>query len=195
MKLIDLLTEKEKHNIIYKSLSKGEFLFNEGIACEYLGIVISGNIKIVSYSFSGNEIIYNSLFEGDIFGNNLIFSSFNQFRGHVIAYSETKVALIYKDNLISILKNNTPFLEEYLKIQSDFTKSLNYINKILAFPDAIDRFYYYMHMNNNEATIKSVSDLERKLYIGRETLSRLLSKLDKEDKIIKKDKNIKIIDY
>ena len=76
MKLIDLLTEKEKQNIIYKSLSKGEFLFNEGIACEYLGIVISGNIKIISYSFSGNEIIYNSLFEGDIFGNNLIFSSF-----------------------------------------------------------------------------------------------------------------------
>ena len=59
----------------YIELKKNETLFRENEECKTIGIVINGEIKIVSYSFEGREIIYSINKENTIFGNNLIFSS------------------------------------------------------------------------------------------------------------------------
>ena len=187
--ITDLLTKDEKLNIIKKTLNTNDIIFHEGDECLYLGIVESGYITISSYSFSGNEVIYNTLRSGDIFGNNLLFSSSNKYRGNVIAKEKSVVYLISKENLIKILQNNQDFLTKYLMIQSDFTKSLNTKMKLLAFDSAIDRFYYYMYINNNKITYKNVTELSSRLFLKRETLSRLLSKLEKNNEIIR-DKNI-----
>ena len=186
--ILDLLTDAEKQNIIYKSLEMGDILFYEGDECECIGIVKSGYIVISSYTFSGNEIIYNTLESGDIFGNNLIFTNDKKYRGNVVAKEKSEVAIIKKNVLLNILKNNDEFLNEYLEIQSNFTRSLNTKLKLLAFDSALDRLYFYMSLNDNKITYKTITELSNRLYIKRETLSRLLSKLEKSGEIIR-DKN------
>ena len=188
--ILDLLTLKEKENIIYKELKVGDILFYEGDVCDSIGIIKSGYIVILSYTFTGGEIIYNTLESGDIFGNNLIFTNNNKYRGNVIAKENSEVVIIKKNVLLDILKNNEEFLKEYLIIQSNFTRSLNTKLKLLAFDSARDRLYFYMSLNDNKITYKTISELSNRLFMKRETLSRLLSKLEKSGEIIRNNNTI-----
>ena len=188
--ILDLLTLKEKENIIYNELKVGDILFYEGDVCDSIGIIKSGYIVILSYTFTGGEIIYNTLESGDIFGNNLIFTDDNKYRGNVIAKENSEVVIIKKNVLLDILKNNEEFLKEYLLIQSNFTRSLNTKLKLLAFDSARDRLYFYMSLNDNKIIYKTISELSNRLFMKRETLSRLLSKLEKSGEIIRNNNTI-----
>ena len=71
--ILDLLKEDEWKLVKKLVVKKGEIIFRENDECFSIGIIKSGQISISSLTFEGNEIIYNSLKSGDIFGNNLIF--------------------------------------------------------------------------------------------------------------------------
>ena len=189
MNITDLLSNKEKKTLIIKSLKKDDILFYELDLCECIGIILEGSVNITSYLEDGKQIIYNIINKDGIFGNNLLFSSNPYFKGDIQANCDTKIALIYKNNLIKLLQSNEQFLIEYIKHQSNFAKQLNSRIKLLSIDNAAERFYYYLHENNNIINIESVSELSRNLNLQRETVSRLLSKLIKENKIIK-TKNI-----
>ena len=189
MNITDLLSNKEKKTLIIKSLKKDDILFYELDLCECIGIILEGSVNITSYLEDGKQIIYNIINKDGIFGNNLLFSSNPYFKGDIQANCDTKIALIYKNNLIKLLQSNEQFLIEYIKHQSNFAKQLNSRIKLLSIDNAKERFYYYLHENNNIINIESVSELSRNLNLQRETVSRLLSKLIKENKIIK-TKNI-----
>ena len=150
-------------------------------------------MQIVSYLPDGKQIIYNSLKEGDIFGNNLVFSSDPFYKGNIIAVQDSTVVLLKRDDLLNILEGNKEFMVEYLRIQSNFSKELNSRIRLLSLENAEDRFLYYMHIHKNKITYRSVSDLAGQLYLERETLSRLLSRFVKEKRIIRYDKTITLI--
>ena len=186
--IIDLLNEQEKKLVKLSTYKEGEILFYENDVCYTLGIVKSGEITISSITFTGNEIIYNRLTKGQMFGNNLLFSSDNKYRGDVKASYKCEVYLINKDNLRKILMNNETFLNEYLAIQSNFARSLNTKIKLLSFTSAKERFLYYLFVNNNHIKFKNVTTLSQSLFLTREVTSRLISKLVDEG-IIKRNKN------
>ncbi len=181
--ILSTLTSEEKRFLKVETYSPKQIVFKEGERCEVISIVISGGVQITSYSFSGKEVIFNTLSKNQIFGNNLVFSSDPTYKGNVIPNSKTTLVHIKKEDLITLLSSNKKFLEEYLKIQSDFGKELNSQIKLFSIDSAKERFEYYLFINKNEISYKSVSNLAHKLNLKRETLSRLLSKLEKENVI------------
>ncbi|MBO4918708.1 MAG: Crp/Fnr family transcriptional regulator [Erysipelotrichaceae bacterium] len=193
MHIIEKLNSDEKKLLRERKLSKGETLFYEDERCDCIGIIVSGSVQIVSYLPDGKQIIYNTLKEGEIFGNNLVFSSDPFYKGNIIAAQDTTVALLKRDDLLNILEGNKEFMVEYLRIQSNFSKELNSRIRLLSLENAEDRFLYYMHIHKNKITYRSVSDLAGQLYLERETLSRLLSRFVKEKRIIRYDKTITLI--
>ena len=185
--LLNVLSKKEHQMVKGYQIAKGNIIHHEGDVCENIGIIISGKIDIVSYSFGGKELLINSLKTGDIFGNNLLFSSSPVYRGDVIAKEKCVVAFINKENLIYLLQNNREFLDLYLNIQSDWGKSLNARIQLLSFPNAEERLFYYASKNNGVITFKNVTTLAATIGVQRETLSRLLTNLI-ERHLIKKEK-------
>ena len=185
--LLQVLTKKEHKLVKGYQVTKNSVINHEGDLCENVGVIISGKVDIVSYSFQGKEQILNSLKAGDIFGNNLIFSSEPIYRGDVIAKEKCVIAFINKENLIYLLQNNQEFLTLYLKAQSDFGKSLNARIQLLSFTNAEERLVYYASKNDNVITFKNVTTLAAQIGIERETLSRLLTSLVKRH-LIKKEK-------
>ncbi|MGN1343834.1 MAG: Crp/Fnr family transcriptional regulator, partial [Traorella sp.] len=175
--ILNLLNESEKSKLFYKKISKDEILFNEGDKCHSIGILINGELIISSYTFNGNEIVFNIIKENDIFGNNLIFSTNPFYKGNIRAKKDSLIAFINESLLIDILSSNQLFLKAYLRLQSDNAKSLNDKIKLLSFKNVEERFIYYLYINNNEITFSSVTSLASFLNIERETLSRLISKL------------------
>ena len=185
--LLQVLTKKEHKLVKGYQVTKNSVINHEGDLCENVGVIISGKVDIVSYSFQGKEQILNSLKAGDIFGNNLIFSSEPIYRGDVIAKEKCVIAFINKENLIYLLQNNQEFLTLYLRAQSDFGKSLNARIQLLSFTNAEERLVYYASKNDNVITFKNVTTLAAQIGIQRETLSRLLTSLVKRH-LIKKEK-------
>lgn len=185
--ILKVLTKKEHQMVKGYQIAKGNIIYHEGDTCENIGIIVSGKVDIVSYSFEGKEILINSLKAGDIFGNNLLFSSSPIYKGDVIAKEKCVIAFINKENLIYLLQNNTEFLNIYLNIQSDFGKTLNARIQLLSFPNAEERLQYYASKNNNVIEFKNVTTLAATIGVQRETLSRLLTSLI-ERHLIKKEK-------
>ena len=186
--IITTLSIEEKKLVKIVDLKKNEILFHEGDLCECVGIVVSGEISIVSYSYHGKELSLAQLRENMLFGNNLIFSSNPYYKGSIIAKKSAKIGLIYKNDVIQLLKNNDEFLFLFLQYQSDIGKSLNSQIKLLSFNSARERFLYYLFINNDSIEFISVTELANSLSLERETTSRLISSSIKEG-IIKRNKN------
>lgn len=193
MNIIDYLAPAQKKKLKYIKPSKGTTLFLENDKCSSIGIVINGQVSIVSYLNDGKEIIYNVLKENEIFGNNLIFSSDPYYKGNIITNEDSLIAMVSKKHLCEILSSNNKFMIEYLRISSDFTKKLNNNIKLLSIDSVEERFLFYLHEHQNKIEYSSISSLASLIYVERETLSRLISKLLKQNRIIKKDKTIELL--
>ena len=185
--LLNVLSKEEHKLVKGYQVAKNSVIYHEGDTCENVGIIISGKIDIVSYSFEGKELLLNSLKAGDIFGNNLLFSSEPIYRGDVIAKEKSVVAFIGKNNLTFLLQNNKEFLNLYLKAQSDKAKALTARIQLLSLVNAEERLFYYASKNDNVIIFKNVTTLAATLGVQRETLSRLLTNLV-ERHLIKKEK-------
>ena len=145
-KLLHLIS-KHKEIIELRQFKAGETLFLENDTCQAIGVLKKGEISIKSYFSNGKEITYNTLKEGQMFGNNLIFSSNPTYRGDVIAEKDSEIYFVSKESLTEILKNDDEFLVEYLSEQSDFSKTLNFKIKLLTIQSAEDRVQYYLTFN------------------------------------------------
>lgn len=189
--MYNYLTTEELNRITAKSYKKDDVLFLENDICEYAGIVIKGQLIIKSYSLEGKEIIYNIINENEMFGNNLLFSNEPLYKGNVVALKDTNVALIDKEHLLEILKNNDDFLMAYLAKQANNTKNLNEKIKLLSFSSAEERFLYYLKSHSNVIKYNTVTSLAKELSLQRETLSRLLSRLEKNNIITITENEIK----
>lgn len=185
--LLQVLSKKEHKLVNGYQVTKNSIIAHEGDVCENIGVIVSGKVDIVSYAFKGKEMLLNSLKAGDIFGNNLIFSSDPIYRGDVIAKEKCVIAFINRDNLVFLLQNNQDFLKLYLQAQSDFGKSLNARIQLLSFTNAEERLFYYASKNDNVIIFKNVTALAAQIGIQRETLSRLLTSLVNRH-LIKKEK-------
>ena len=191
--LLNVLSKQEHKLVKGYQVAKGSTIYHEGDVCENIGIIISGKIDIVSYSFQGKELLLNSLKAGDIFGNNLLFSSEPVYRGDIVAKEKCVIAFINKDNLVSLLQNNKEFLSLYLKAQSDMGKALNARIQLLSLVNAEERLFYYASKSNNVIIFKNVTTLAATLGVQRETLSRLLTVLVKKHQIKKEKGKITVL--
>ena len=190
--LINLLTKYPQYleKRIYKPQ---ETIFLENDTCISVGIVKSGEISIKSYFASGKEITYNVLEEGQMFGNNLVFSSTPRYRGDVISQKQSEIWFISRGNLLKLLKQDDELLALYLTQQSDFSKSLNFKIKLLTISSAEDRLTYYLTFNKGKIAYKSITKLANELYLTRESLSRTITKMVKEKKITQISKTLKLV--
>ena len=188
MNILDTLSLIEKNSLKIVQLKKDETIFSEGEKCEYIGIVLLGELVISSFSYIGKEIIFNIIKKDEMFGNNLIFSLNPIYRGNVTASKDSKIALINKLDLIKLLRNNEKFLLEFLALEAEFGKSLNSRIKLLALDSAEERLIYYLTINNKIIKYDSITSLASSLNLSRETLSRLISRLVK-NRIIEKGKH------
>lgn len=194
-KLINSLTIEDLFNIRIIEFKKGEVLYNKDQTCEEIVIITSGEIQMVNFDINGNETIFNYLYSPAIFGNNLIFSSYNKYLSDVIATKKGKGYIIKKDKLLKIMQKNNEFLNIYLQILADKTINLTQRMKIISIQNARKRLLSYLHFkadNNMIIKITSVTNFAKELSLTREATSRLLYALVDEGIISFERKYIKI---
>lgn len=189
MNILNLLNQKEKEKISYLNLKQNQILFHEGEECKSIFIIIEGQITILNYSLNGNEEIISILNKNDVFGNALIFSNNNYYLGEIIATKPTKLAIINKNELISLLQNNKSFLECYINLIAEKTIKFTIKTKLLSHKNIRSRIIYYLEINNYSIK-KNISFLAKELVLPRPSVSREISKMINEDIIYIKNNKI-----
>lgn len=189
MNILDLLKQNEKEKISYLNLKQNQILFHEGEECKSIFIIIEGQITILNYSLNGNEEIISILNKNDVFANALIFSNNNYYLGEIIATKPTKLAIINKNELISLLQNNKSFLECYINLIAEKTIKFTIKTKLLSHKNIRSRILYYLEINNYSIK-KNISFLAKELVLPRPSVSREISKMINEDIIYIKNNKI-----
>ena len=193
MKFSDIFTEEDRRLWTPHTFAKGETIFMEGQVCEHVGFLERGELLIASSSFEGNELICSTILPGGFFGNNLLFSADRRYKGNVIARAKSRLWLINEKNLIILLARNQRFLRFFLGPQAEKMKVLSARIKLLSFVKLKERLLFALFANNGVLPFHTVASLAAELGAERETLSRLLSRMDEDgeierlpDRIIKK---------
>lgn len=164
-----------------KEYRKDEIIFLENDSCNEIGIIIKGKVKISSYTYKGNEILFNILQENKIFGQSLIFSSSPFYKGNIICEKDCKIAYLTKNDFINTLTNNNLY-ETFLTILSNNILNEKEKNRVLSFNNIEDRILYLLYIHE-EISFNSVTELAKRLSTSRECMSKTLSKLIKTKKI------------
>lgn len=114
-------------NIPYLNLmySKGQIIFQEGDICKDIGLIVDGGINIERIYENGKTITLKKLFEGDVFGEALIFSNKGLYPATIIAESNCRVVYINKKEIMKLCSNYETILENFITLLSDKVVMLN----------------------------------------------------------------------
>ena len=184
-----LVSTNQIKPIFYKSK---DILFKEGDSCNFLCYILEGEIEITTSSYNGNQEVISIIKEHDFFGQYILFQDNGKYLGEVIANKPTKIIKISKDTLLNIMMSDKSFLDAYISLISNESFNIKQQVKLLSHKNALDRVIFYLENNsiNNECHIDSVSSLAKNINLPRETVSRILSKLENNGFLIKNKNHI-----
>lgn len=183
-----------------KTYSKGEIIANEDDECRSLSLVLSGTVEIQRLYSNGKYIVLSRIFEGDVFGEALVFSKAKTYPATVIALSECKVLFINKSDVLKICSNEEKILENFVSLLSDKVFILNSKIKSISFKSIRQKVINYIlneakEQKSNYIILKNTKEeIASLLGIPRPSLSRELINLRDMNYIEFNRKKITILD-
>ena len=183
-----------------KTYKKGEIIANEDDECRSLSLVLSGKVEIQRLYSNGKYIVLNRLFEGDVFGEALVFSKSKTYPATVIALSECTVLFINKMDVLKICSNEEKILENFISLLSDKVFILNSKIKSISFKSIRQKVINYILNEVKEQKSSTIilkntkEEIASLLGIPRPSLSRELISLRDMNYIKFNRKEIIILD-
>lgn len=157
-----------------------------------IGIILTGNAKLINSDYNGNEIVLELLETNSVFGTNI--SNINVNTCDLIALEDTEIALINSEDLYNIQHTNyvyfNIFINNLLKAITIKYKQTNEKLRVLSQKSIRDKLLEYFEIQYQKTlsrTIElplSLKDLADYLVVNRTSMFRELKYL-KEDKFIK----------
>ena len=167
-----------------------------------ISIIVNGHLQIIKTDYNGNRTIMEELFENDIFGSTI--SSINNDEYSIITKEDSKIIIIYFDEIINNDLNYSyfnQFLKNLLKIITKKINSNNERMEILTNKTIRNKLLAYfriMSKKNNSRVIYlpyNYIDLADYLAIDRSAMYRELKNLKEEGLIEVKNKRITLNTY
>lgn len=193
----NLLKEIEEHAEI-KTFKAGTEIIGIGDTIRFMPLILSGNIKVSRVDEKGNEVIL--YYVGSFESCSMTFTCCMQSRASEIqALAEDDVELILVPNrLMDQWMNQYPTWKSFVMqtIQKRFDELLSAIDQI-AFSKLDDRLANYLNTKAKvtDSTLLNLShtDIAKDLATSRVVVSRLLKKLENEDKLLLYRNQIKLL--
>lgn len=186
------------NNYNIKPYSKNSIIYMQNEVCKSMDIILEGTITIQKIDSEGKVFSISDFTNGDIIGENLLFSIDNRYPMTISAKSDVNILHIDKKLILNLCQINECFLISFL--QSLSSKALILSNKITSLTmktlrQCIIEFILYEYYAQKTTKIKLTTTkkgLADKIGVQRTSLSRELNKMRKE-KLIDFDKKYIII--
>lgn len=192
MRIFHGISEKIKSEILSRcetlKLNKGENIYKRG----NIGFLISGTAKVIRTGGGGNSVTVRNITDGDIFGAASLFGNWNEDFSKIISQSECTVCYLCEDDFVKVLNDYPEFSINYIAFLTDRIRFLNRRLDTFSAGSTENKLYEYLLSQadkNNEVELKiSLSELAKRLNIGRTSLYRDISSLQQAELIIRNGK-------
>jgi len=182
----------------YVNISENTILLKENAYVNQIPIVLEGLVKVYKEEENGNEILLYYIVPGESCILSIVAAEKNE-KSKVKAKveGEAKLLLIPTDQL-RILQNKHPEWNRFVYGLFD-EKFYEVINRIqtLTFSTKITRLYEYLVketiLKNTHTLHHSHQEIANELGSSREVISRLLKKLENDNKIRLSQRNIEVL--
>lgn len=177
---------------------KNESVLREGDKARYMGVVLSGEVKVVRIDFWGNRSIITHIEPSEIFGESFVWAGVEQMPVDVVASEESDVLLIdclkMKKNFASSGGSYGQIIFNLLHIVSKKNLFFNQKIEITSKRTTRDKLMAYLQLQAKQAGSNKFAipynrqELADFLQVERSGLSMEISKLCKEG-VIENKKN------
>ncbi len=174
------------------SFSKQQEIYNNGM----LGILLSGNATIKRYNDIGDSITIRSISSGDLFGSASVFGDWKNGMSSIIAETKCDVLYISEEKFCELIKLYPQISINYITYLSDRIRFLNQKLDTFSANSTEEKLYEYLLSiadSNGDIALKfGMSELARRLNVGRTSLYRDINSLESKKMITRNGRNFKI---
>ena len=194
-KHLDYENQVKLYNTIqHVKVEAGKHFISEGDKSDFIYVIHKGSVKLTRYDNFGKENIIDLLNEIDTIGEESFFEK-EFFEYNAIAITDIEMCKISKDELNRLLKKDSLFSFQIVQHLSNKIKKTNEMINILMENDTLNRLIFFILEYSDDDYIRlGIDDIAAAINIRRETVSRKLSILQKDNLIERIGRNkIKII--
>lgn len=189
----EILKDVLKAHAELKSFKKAETVFSEETFTPCICVILEGSAIVKK-----GETVISHLKKYDLYGAAFLYNDISVFRNTVTALTPLSVAVLSKEGMDILIRNDSSIAFNYIKYLSHRVTFLN--DKIEGYTaqSAEEKLMRYLKKNaenqNGQCEIAvSMKELSSVLCISRASLYRVLDSLEQSGKIRREDKKIFII--
>ncbi len=191
--------------MVAKHFENGNYIFLEDSEGEQCFFVLEGSVKVTRLSKDGREVILAILNEGDFFGEMSLLDGESR-SANVIALEKTKVLTLDRNDFIAVVNDYPQIAVQLLKELARRLRKSDRQIASLSLSDAEKRIALCIIrfadeqgvIQNGKVSIPKTpiqQDIANMAGTSRETVSRALGLLEKEDLIERNGRELIILDY
>ena len=191
--------------MVAKHFENGNYIFLEDSDGEQCFFVLEGSVKVTRLSKDGREVILAMLNEGDFFGEMSLLDGESR-SANVIALEKTKVLTLDRNDFIEVVNDYPQIAVQLLKELARRLRKSDRQIASLSLSDAEKRIALCIIrfadeqgvIQNGKVSIPKTpiqQDIANMAGTSRETVSRALGLLEKEDLIERNGRELIILDY
>ena len=191
--------------MVAKHFENGNYIFLEDSEGEQCFFVLEGSVKVTRLSKDGREVILAMLNEGDFFGEMSLLDGESR-SANVIALEKTKVLTLDRNDFIAVVNDYPQIAVQLLKELARRLRKSDRQIASLSLSDAEKRIALCIIrfadeqgvIQNGKVSIPKTpiqQDIANMAGTSRETVSRALGLLEKEDIIERNGRELIILDY
>ena len=191
--------------MVAKHFENGNYIFLEDSEGEQCFFVLEGSVKVTRLSKDGREVILAMLNKGDFFGEMSLLDGESR-SANVIALEQTKVLTLDRNDFIAVVNDYPQIAVQLLKELARRLRKSDRQIASLSLSDAEKRIALCIIrfadeqgvIQNGKVSIPKTpiqQDIANMAGTSRETVSRALGLLEKEDLIERNGRELIILDY
>ena len=191
--------------MVAKHFKNGNYIFLEDSEGEQCFFVLEGSVKVTRLSKDGREVILAMLNEGDFFGEMSLLDGESR-SANVIALEKTKVLTLDRNDFIAVVNDYPQIAVQLLKELARRLRKSDRQIASLSLSDAEKRIALCIIrfadeqgvIQNGKVSIPKTpiqQNIANMAGTSRETVSRALGLLEKEDLIERHGRELIILDY
>ena len=191
--------------MVAKHFENGNYIFLEDSEGEQCFFVLEGSVKVTRLSKDGREVILAMLNEGDFFGEMSLLDGESR-SANVIALEKTKVLTLDRNDFIAVVNDYPQIAVQLLKELARRLRKSDRQIASLSLSDAEKRIALcIIRFADEQGVIKNgkvsipktpiQQDIANMAGTSRETVSRALGLLEKEDLIERNGRELIVLDY
>jgi CRP/FNR family transcriptional regulator, dissimilatory nitrate respiration regulator len=182
--------------IAYENLTAGQSLFHQGDVTRAIFVVISGQVSLMHYTDAGRSIKHYEVRTGESFAEAALFNEV--YDCSAIADVPSRIAAFPKQAFLSALRQHPALSEGLIAQLAQRFHQAKVLLELRSIRSARDRVLHYLELEAypNGKTVsldKSLKDIAEEIGLSQESLSRVLSQLEKEGVISRKKRQIVLL--